>query len=237
MVPAAADRATATGTGGALHARKYVRLQAGGSTRRYEVSVAAAEEGELAVLERVAAWLTRQRERSEQQPAVFTVLLGAAAVEEATFPARAKGIVQRHQIGRGQIGFGLPAAAWREPGAALTRFLGECEAIGCGAVLDDYTLRADAIALLRFPAVRCLKVDAQLTAHAMSDRVAHAELAAIVQAARVLGLHCVAKNVASPAAARWLAALGMDFADRISEERSASATTRTGEALALERAG
>ncbi|MFO1265599.1 MAG: EAL domain-containing protein [Rubrivivax sp.] len=138
---------------------------------------------------------------------------------------------------RGCLGFGLPAALWREPDKALGRFLGECEALGCGVLLDDYTLRHDAIALLRYPAVRCLKIDPHLTAHAMTDRVAHAELAAIVQAARVLGLHCVAKSVASQAAAKWLAAAGLDFADRISDDRRAGSTTKTGEALALEKVG
>ena len=170
-------------------------------------------------------------------PAVFTVIVGSAAIEDAGFLGRVKRVMQRHQLERGQLGLGLPASVWRGPAKALGRFLGECESIGCSVLLDDYSLRQDAVALLRFPAVRCLKVDAHLTAHATTDRVAHAELAAIVQAARVLGLHCVAKSVASPAAASWLAALGMDFADRVSDDRKAAPATKAEEPLALERAG
>ena len=233
----AAVNATGTAAGGALQARKYVRLQGGGSTRRYEIAASESGEDDLATIERVAVWLARHRERHDQQPAVFTVAIGAAAVEDVAFIGRVKAVVQRHQLERGRLGLGLPAAVWREQTGVLGRFLGECEALGCSVLLDDYTLGQDAVALLRFAAVRCLKIDAHLIAQAMSDRVAHAELAAIVQAARVLGLHCVAKNVASQAAARWLAALGMDFADRINDEKKAGATTRTGEALALERAG
>ncbi|MFO1410259.1 MAG: EAL domain-containing protein [Steroidobacteraceae bacterium] len=232
-----ATGSSATGTGSGLQARKYVRLQRGGSTRRYEVAAADGDEDELAAVERVATWLDRNRERQEQRPAVFTVIVGSAAIEDAGFLGRVKRVMQRHQLERGQLGLGLPASVWRGPAKTLGRFLGECEAIGCSVLLDDYTLRHDAVALLRFPAVRCLKVDAHLTAHATTDRVAHAELAAIVQAARVLGLHCVAKSVASPAAASWLAALGLDFADRVSDDRKAAPATKAEEPLALERAG
>ncbi|MCC7461648.1 MAG: EAL domain-containing protein [Gammaproteobacteria bacterium] len=234
------EPAAATGgatAAGAIHARKYLRLQGGGTTRHYEIAAGNASENDLGTIERVATWLARNRDRHDQQPAVFTVLVGAAAVEDAAFIAHVKTLVQRQQLERGRLGLGLPGTVWRESAATVGRFLAECAGLGCSVLLDDYTLRHDAVALLRFPAVRCLKVDAQLTAHAMSDRVAHAELAAIVQAARVLGLHCVAKNVASQAAAKWLAALGVDFADRVSGERPAGSSTRTGEALTLERVG
>jgi hypothetical protein len=234
--PAGSGTAPA-GAGAAIHARKYARLQSGGTTRRYEVSANDAEDGDLLTIERVAGWLARNRARYEQEPAIFTVALAAAAIEDAAFMGRVKSVVQRGQIGRGRLGLGLPAAAWREQPRALGRFLGECESIGCSVTLDDFSLRHDAIALLRFAAVRCLKIDAHLTAHAMTDRVAQAELAAIVQAARVLGLHCVAKNVSAPSAAKWLAALGIDFADRLSDGRTAGATTKGGELLALERVG
>jgi len=223
--------------GGAMHARKYTRLQSGGTTRRYEVAASATDDSDVVTVERVAAWLARNRSRYEQEPAIFTVVVAAATVEDTAFLSRVKAALQRNQIGRGRIGIGLPASAWREQPRALGRFLGECEAIGCSVTLEDFSLRHDAITLLRFPAVRCLKIDASLSAHAMTDRVVQAELAAIVQAARVLGLHCVAKGVPSTAVARWLAALGIDFADRLSDDRTTGATTKSGEILALDRAG
>jgi len=187
--------------------------------------------------ERVAGWLARNRSRYEQDPAIFTVVVSAATIEDTAFLGRVKAALQRNQIERGRVGIGLPAPAWREQPMALGRFLGECEAIGCSITLDDFSLRHDAITLLRFPAVRCLKIDASLSTYAMTDRIVQAELAAIVQAARVLGLHCVAKGVPSTAVARWLAALGIDFADRLSDGRATGATTKSGEILALDRAG
>jgi len=223
--------------GGAMHARKYTRLQSGGTTRRYEVAASSTDDGDAVTVERVAGWLARNRSRYEQEPAIFTVGVAAATLEDAAFLGRVKTALQRNQIARGRVGLGLPASAWREQPQVLGRFLGECEAIGCSVTLDDFTLRHDAITLLRFPAVRCLKIDASLSAHAMTDRVVQAELAAIVQAARVLGLHCVAKGVPSTTIARWLAALGIDFADRLSDARATGATTKSGEILALDRAG
>jgi hypothetical protein len=230
-----ADHGGGTGAGGPIHARKYARLQSGGTTRRYEVLSGGA--GDELTIERVASWLARNRSRYEQQPATFTVMVAAAAIDNVAFLGRVKAALQRHGIERGRIGIGLPATAWREPARNLGRFLGECESIGCSVTLDDFSLRHDAVTLLRFPAIRCLKIDSSLSTHAMTDRVAQAELAAIVQAARVLGLHCVAKNVAAPPLAKWLAALGIDFVDRLSDGRSTGATTKTAEILALDRAG
>jgi hypothetical protein len=223
--------------GAAIHARKYTRLQSGGSTRRYEVAASSADDGDVVTIERVAGWLARNRSRYEQDPAIFTVVVSAATIEDTAFLGRVKAALQRNQIERGRVGISLPAPAWREQPMVLGRFLGECEAIGCSITLDDFSLRHDAITLLRFPAVRCLKIDASLSTHAMTDRIVQAELAAIVQAARVLGLHCVAKAIPSTAVARWLAALGIDFADRLSDGRATGATTKSGEILALDRAG
>lgn len=231
---AAADT---TGGGGPIHARKYTRLQTGGTTRRYEVLSGGVGDGDELTIERVASWLARNRGRYEQEPATFTVMVAATTIDNPAFLGRVKGALQRHGIERGRIGIGLPATVWREQVRGLGRFLGECEALGCSITLDDFSLRHDAIALLRFPAIRCLKIDAGLSAHAMTDRVAQAELAAIVQAARVLGLHCVAKNVASAPLAKWLAALGIDFVDRLSDGRTTGATTKTAEILALDRVG
>jgi hypothetical protein len=228
---------TMVGNGAAIHARKYARLQSGGSTRRYEIAASSAGDSDVVTFERVAGALARNRGRYEQQPAVFTVAVSPSAVEDAAFLGRVKSALQRNQIERGRIGIGLPAPAWREAPQFLGRFLGECEAIGCSITLDDFCLRHDAIALLRYPAVRCLKIDAALSTHAMTDRIVQAELAAIVQAARVLGLHCVAKGVASTATAKWLAALGIDFADRLPDGRASGATTKSVEILALDRVG
>jgi hypothetical protein len=72
-----------------------------------------------------------------------------------------------------------------------------------------------------------------LTDHVLTDKFAHANVAAIAKAARVLGLYCVAKSVKTPDAARWLASAGVEFADRATRVRTSGATTRSGRALPL----
>jgi hypothetical protein len=239
--PAAGDESAlpheAAPASAAIHARKYARLHSGGSTRRYEVMAGAEEGSDALIVERMITWLARNRSRYEQKPVIFTIVLSTTVLDDHLFLGRVKSALQYHRIERGRIGFGLSARMWRTPAKELGGFLGECEAMGCSVTLDDFSLRHDAIAVLRFPAVRCLKIDAALSAHAMSDRVAQAELGAIVQAARVLGLHCVVKGVPSAAAAKWLAALGIDFVDRLSDGRATGATTKSGEILALDRVG
>ena len=101
--------------------------------------------------------------------------------------------------------------------------------------LDDFNLGSTGLNLLRSPAVKCLKLEPALIGAVVHDKFAHATLAAIVQAARVLGLYCVAKQVSSQSEAKWLAAAGIEFADGVSRG-VAVAAARTGEALTL-RAG
>ena len=88
--------------------------------------------------------------------------------------------------------------------------------------------------MLRGAALRCLKIDAAITASAHDDKFAHANVAGIAKVARVLGLYCVAKGVRTPEVARWLAQAGVEFADRIvSRAGKDAATTRSARALQL----
>jgi EAL domain-containing protein (putative c-di-GMP-specific phosphodiesterase class I) len=82
----------------------------------------------------------------------------------------------------------------------------------CQVVIDDFTLHSDVLPLLRSSAVRLVKIDAQLTAAAMKDKLSQAIVVAISQASKVLGTHCVAKRIDSAMARQWLAAVGVDFA-------------------------
>lgn len=87
-------------------------------------------------------------------------------------------------------------------------------------VLDDFTFDTRALGVLRSRAVRLLKLDSRLTTNAMRDRLSQAVVIAIAQAAKVLGLHWVAKRVESDAARDWLAAVGCDFAQAPSSEKA-----------------
>ncbi len=132
------------------------------------------------------------------------------------------------------LGFCLPAIAWQHDATAAERFIARCGELKCFVALDDFSLTTNGFALLRGPALRCLKIDAAITASALDDKFAHANIAGIAKAARVMGLYCVAKGVNTPEQARWLAQAGIEFADRMfSRAGKGAATTRSARALAL----
>ena len=61
-------------------------------------------------------------------------------------------------------------------------------------------------------AVRMLKICPTLTLEGLRDKVSQAQVAAISQGSRVLGIHSAAKRIESPQARQWLAAVGIEFA-------------------------
>jgi EAL domain-containing protein (putative c-di-GMP-specific phosphodiesterase class I) len=149
------------------------------------------------------------------------------------FLARIEPMLHEAHLSHDILGFILPTAAWEPDAAATANFMEQCAGLRCFAALDDFSLTRAGFALLRSPALRCLKLDPAVTADVLDDKLAHANIAGIVKAARVLGLYCVAKAVKSPATARWLASAGVEFAERASRAQKAGSTTRSGRALTL----
>ena len=65
--------------------------------------------------------------------------------------------------------------------------------------------------ILDHPAVRLIKLDAELTTHALEHRLMQARVVGLVQTAKVMGLQTVAKRVEGGDQSNWLTALGVDF--------------------------
>jgi EAL domain-containing protein (putative c-di-GMP-specific phosphodiesterase class I) len=218
-----------------IHARLYVRLRSGGATRRFEVTglPQVSVSGEQALAERVIEHLQRMREHYRQAPASFAIPLHAESVSQRGFMSQLRPALQRARLSPGTLGFCLPLEAWSEQTPATEQFIADCAQCGCFVTLDDFTLGRSGFELLRSGALRCLKLDAQLIGSVMSDKFAQATVAAIVQATRVLGLYCVAKQVASTPLAQWLAAAGVEFSDGVSRAETGGATTKSEEALSL----
>jgi EAL domain-containing protein (putative c-di-GMP-specific phosphodiesterase class I) len=218
-----------------IHAHRYARLRAGGAARRYEVKAApdASFTADLLLAKHVVKHLQRSGDRYTQTPASFAVPLSVQSVIQDGWVSQLQPRLTRAGLPEGLIGFCLPAAAWQQQHDATVRFIAQCEQARCFVALDDFTLGDSGLALLRSSAVKCLKIDGQLIASVVQDKFAHATLAAIVQAARVLGLYCVAKKVSSSSQVKWLAGAGIEFADGISRGVAAAAT-RNDEALTLQ---
>jgi EAL domain-containing protein (putative c-di-GMP-specific phosphodiesterase class I) len=221
---------------GTIHARRYARLRAGGAARRYEVKLApnASFAADITLATRVIEHLQRSGDRYTQTPSSFAIPLSVQSVTQRGWLAKLQPILARANLQDNLVGFCLSPAAWDQQPDAAQRFIGECEQHHCFVALDDFSLLSSGLSLLRSSAVKCLKLDGALIASVVHDRFAHATMAAIVQAARVLGLYCVAKRVSSASEVKWLAAAGIEFADGVSRGLAVAATTKRDEAMTLQ---
>jgi hypothetical protein len=220
---------------GMLRSRPYVRLRPGGTTRRYEIAASgkATCEQDLKLAVRLIGFLQRRRGHGATAPVSFTLPLCAASVLSSLLLDSIAPLLEIADLAEDILGFSIPAASWERDFAATEGFIERCGQLRCFVALDDFNLSRSGFALLRAGAPRCLKLDVALTDHVLTDKFAHANVAAIAKAARVLGLYCVAKSVKTPDAARWLASAGVEFADRATRVRTSGATTRSGRALPL----
>ena len=217
-----------------LRSRSYARLRNGGHTRRYEIADNATPslEQDLERAQRLITLVKRRGTLDAPAPASFALPLCAASVLSGDFLDRLSPSLGEAGLTEEALGFCLPAVAWQHDPNAAERFIGRCGDLKCFVVLDDFTLTSNGFALLRGAALRCLKIDAAVISSALDDKFAHANVAGIAKAARVLGLYCVAKGVKTPEQARWLAQAGVEFADRmISRAGKGAATTRSARAL------
>jgi hypothetical protein len=218
---------------GILRSRPYVRLRPGGTTRRYEIAASgkATCEQDLKLAVRLIGFLQRRRGHGATAPASFTLPLCAASVLSSLLLDSLAPLLEIADLAEDMLGFSIPAASWERDFAATEAFIERCGQLRCFVALDDFNMARPGFALLRTGAVRCLKLDVALTDHVLTDKFAHANVAGIAKAARVLGLYCVAKSVKTPDAARWLASAGVEFADRATRVRTSGATTRSARAL------
>jgi EAL domain-containing protein (putative c-di-GMP-specific phosphodiesterase class I) len=217
-----------------LRLRPYVNLRSKGTTRRYEIADSRRDsvEDDLHRARRLIRLIQRRGARDgSPAPATFTLPLSTQSVSSPQFMTQLAPIIHGACLTEGMMGFALPAASWTRRNAGAGSFVSRCEAVGCFIALEDFNLVHSGYVLLRSPAVRCLKLDPALTRNVREDRFAHATVMAIVQAARVLGLYCVAREVESPAAARWLGAAGIDYSERVSRPAAGVATTRGAKTL------
>ncbi len=219
--------ANALPEGAPIHARCYTRLQQGGGTRRYEISVTPANTNhDASVIERVVEWLAQHRQRYVAKPSTFAIAISAAAAGDAQFSARLEQCLTRNEIDEGLVMILVPAAAWQVQPERVKALLAACERVRCHVVLDDFVLNETALDLLRSKAVRMLKLHAELTSEAMENRYPRAVLSACVQIARVLGIHCVAKQVANSTARNWLTNAGIDYIDPLNSAETGAAKTK-----------
>jgi EAL domain-containing protein (putative c-di-GMP-specific phosphodiesterase class I) len=197
----------------------FVKLRSGGRTRRFEVLAtgAARELRDPAVLDslamqRLLAWLGGHRAAWTVEPASFTLNLSIATLEDEGFLKQVAAGLQSNGIAPDTVGFEIAEPLCTQRRAQVERFLAGCDKLGCFVVIDDFSFDSAVVPLLRSKALRLVKIDARLTGGALRDKLSQAMVVAVVQAVKVLGMHCAAQQVDSQAALQWLTAVGCDFA-------------------------
>jgi EAL domain-containing protein (putative c-di-GMP-specific phosphodiesterase class I) len=216
-----------------LHVQRLVPLSKGSHVKRYEVLLrsgadelpnaaphallkAAVENGLGSMIDRrvvteLISWLVRHPDAWRANEAMFSVNLTATALHDEHFIKFVELCLVKSSLPKGTIAFEVDAPT------ALTRAdkIGEVAValhrLGCPLVLDEFALRTECFELLRLPGVRYVKMASDLTAKMRTDKVSQAAITAVVQMARVLGMHTVAKRIDTAAEQEWLTALGVDL--------------------------
>jgi EAL domain-containing protein (putative c-di-GMP-specific phosphodiesterase class I) len=203
-----------------LDVQPFSKLRAGGRMRRYEVlpriphrdanRAPAAMDG--LALQRLLGWLGSNRSSWSMEPTSFSLNLSISTLEDPKFPQQVASCLKANGIAPDNLGFEIAEPLCTQHRAQVERFLSLCDKLGCFVVIDDFSFDSSVLPLLRSKALRLVKIDPKLTSVALKDKLSQAMVVAIVQAVKVLGIHCAAKRVESQASLQWLTAIGCDLA-------------------------
>jgi EAL domain-containing protein (putative c-di-GMP-specific phosphodiesterase class I) len=162
------------------------------------------------VLTTLIGWLVRNSD-AWQEGTLFTVNLTETALHDENFLRFIELCLAKSSLPKGTIGFEIDVPTALKPGINIALVAAGLHRLHCPLVLDDFALRTECIDLLRLPGVRYIKLAPATTARMRTDKLSQAAITAMVQMARVLGMHTVAKRVDSDTEQEWLNALGVDF--------------------------
>jgi EAL domain-containing protein (putative c-di-GMP-specific phosphodiesterase class I) len=127
--------------------------------------------------------------------------------------------MEKNNVPAEYVGFEITETACVQSKPAVQRFVESVENMGCFLVIDNFTMNSEVFEFLGSKALRHVKLDPKLTAAAMKEKLPQALVVAILQACKVLGVHCVAKKVESKSSMQWLTAIGCDFAQAFSLQK------------------
>jgi EAL domain-containing protein (putative c-di-GMP-specific phosphodiesterase class I) len=253
-VPAEIDRLNAAMRKSpiALHVQRLVPLSKGGQLTRYEVLLrsgseaapnsaphamlkAAVENGLGSMIDRrviteLIGWLVRHPETWQANEVMFSVNLTTTALHDEHFIKFIELCLAKSSLAKGTIAFEVDAPTALTLADKIGDVAAALHRLDCPLVLDDFALRTECFDLLRLPGVRYLKLAPEITAKMRSDKVAQATITGVVQMARVLGMHTVAKRSDTAAEQEWLTALGVDFvqSNALSPPVSIDSLSKTG---------
>ena len=216
-----------------LHVQRLVPLSKGSQLKRYEVLLrsgseeapnsapqamlkAAVENGLGSMIDRrvvteLIGWLVRHPDTWHANEVMFSVNLTITALHDEHFIKFIELCLAKSALPKGMIAFEVDAPTALTLADKISDVATALHRLSCPLVLDDFALRTECFELLRLPGVRYVKLSSDLTSRMRSDKVSQAAITAVVQMARVLGMHTVAKRTDTAAEQEWLTALGVDF--------------------------
>jgi EAL domain-containing protein (putative c-di-GMP-specific phosphodiesterase class I) len=215
----------------ALHVQRLVPLAKGSQLRRYEVLLrsktddasaphamlkAAVENGLGSMIDRrvvteLIGWLVHHPDVWQKRAVLFSVNLTSTALHDEHFMKFVELCLMKSSLPKAMLAFEVDVATAIQLGDKISDVAAALHRLGCPMVLDDFGMRTECFDLLRLPAVRYVKIASEITAKMRSDKLSQAAITAVVQMARVLGMHTVAKRTETAAEQEWLTALGVDF--------------------------
>jgi len=217
----------------ALHVQHLVPLTKGTQVRRYEVLLrsksetapnvapqamlkAAVENGLGSMIDRrviteLIGWLVHHPDVWQVDEVMFSVNLTETALHDEHFIKFVELCLAKASLPKGTIAFEVDTPTAVKLAGKMADVAIALHRLGCPLVLDDFALRTECFALLRLPGVRYVKLAPGITEKMRTDKLSQAAITAVVQMARVLGMHTVAKHTESAAEQEWLTALGVDF--------------------------
>jgi EAL domain-containing protein (putative c-di-GMP-specific phosphodiesterase class I) len=235
----------------ALHVQRLVPLTKGSQLKRYEVLLrsksdsapnaapqamlkAAVENGLGSMIDRrvvteLIGFLVKHPEVWKSTAVMFSVNLTTTALHDEHFIKFVGLCLAKSSLPKGMIAFEVDTATAVKFAEKMADVAVSLHRLGCPLVLDDFALKTECFDLLRLPGVHYVKLAPEITAKMRSDKLSQAAITAVVQMARVLGMHTVAKRTESAAEQEWLTALGVDFVQShsMSPPTSIDSLTRT----------
>jgi EAL domain-containing protein (putative c-di-GMP-specific phosphodiesterase class I) len=215
-----------------LRVQQLVRLRKAEGVRRFEVLLRHMVDGEEQSPERVMqtaakhglasmidrrvigeliGWLHRNPTAWKKDSPAFSVNLSDSAVTEPHFISFVESCLQKAGLPPGLIGVEFSERVCLTHPTEVTAALEVFGRIGVPVAIDDFNVVGAGMPILDHPAVRLLKLDAELTTNALQHRLTQARVVGLVQTAKVMGLQTVAKRVPAGDHSNWLTALGVDF--------------------------
>jgi Amt family ammonium transporter len=217
----------------ALHVQRLVPLVKGSQLKRYEVLLrsksvdapnaapqamlkAAVDNGLGSMIDRrvvteLIGWLVHHPDVWQSNAVMFSVNLTTTALHDEHFIKFVGLCLAKSSLPKSMIAFEVDVPTAIKLEERLAEVAAALHRLGCPMVLDDFALRTECFGLLRLPGVRYIKLAPEITAKMRTDKLSQAAITAVVQMARVLGMHTVAKRTETAAEQEWLTALGVDF--------------------------